>query len=163
VFDESTGALTLKGDDVGMVVDGFKVQGDLYAITKRRMDKLANAYQAYFQTRFQSNSARNLNVDYFVSGSRGGADASLFDGGGTVGTTGGLEVDSQTIFAPTFGLAPADYQDGYGNAILVDNSSDAVRTPDNANAAMQSPPYTILFKARLPGTLTIAQSVVGNY
>jgi hypothetical protein len=34
------------------------------------METVASAYQAYFVTRFQSNSNRDLNVNYFVTGSR---------------------------------------------------------------------------------------------
>lgn len=163
LFDVATGTLTLKGDDVGAVVDGYDVQSEIHAATKKRLEKLATSYQAYFQTRFQSNANRNLNINYFVSGSRAATDASMFDVGGSVASSGGMEVPAQDLLGPTFGLSDNDFKDGYGNPITLDNSSDAVRTPDNANASMQAPPYTVKLKAQLPGASSVAVAVVGTY
>jgi len=162
-FDPVTGRLTLVGDDMGDVVDGFDVQNDLYELTRKRIGVLAAAYSAYFQTRFQGNSSRDMNVNYFANGSRGATDGSMFDGGGTVPTTGGGDAAAQGILGPTLGLTTADFLDAYGNPILVDNSSDLVRTPDNSSAGMQAPPYSVLFKATLPGGGLATQAVVGTY
>ena len=162
-FDVATGTLSLKGDDVGEVIDGYQVQKELLELTRKRMNQLAGAYQAYFLSRFQSNENRNLSINYFVNAPRGAADPAMFDGGGTVASSGGADAESGTLLAATFGIAAADFQDGYGRAILLDNSSDAIRSPDNANAGMQAPPYTVVFKASLPGGGMTAQAVIGTY
>lgn len=162
-FDEASGQLTLRGDDMGDVIDGFDLQNELYELTRKRINALASAYQALFQTRFQGNANRDLNVNYFTNASRGSADAAMFDAGGPVANTGGGEVATSAILGPVFGLTGADYEDAYGHPILVDNSSDAVRTPDNSNASMQAPPYTVVLKAALPGGGFVTQAVIGTY
>lgn len=162
-FDEATGRLTLKGDDMGDVVDGFDLQYGLHELTRKRMNALASAYQALFQTRFQSNANRDLNINYFVNASRGAADGAMFDAGGPIPNSGGSEVAAAQVLGSALGLTTADYLDGYGQSILVDNSSDAVRTPDNSNANMQSPPYTVVIKAAMPGGVWATQAVIGTY
>lgn len=162
-FDEATGQLTLQGDDMGDVVDGFDLQNELYEVTRKRISTLASAYQALFQTRFQGNANRDLNVNYFTNASRGSGDAAMFDTGGPVANTGGGEVAAKAILGPVLGLTSADFEDAYGHPILVDNSSDAVRTPDNSNSSMQAPPYTVVLKAGLPGGGVVTQAVIGTY
>lgn len=163
VFDEATGRLTLVGDDMGDVIDGFDLQNSLYELTRKRMGDLAAAYQALFQTRFQGNANRDINVNYFVNASRGSTDAAMFDAGGPVANTGGGELPASQILGPILGLTTADFQDGFGQAIILDNSSDLVRTPDNSNTSMQAPPYTAVFKAALPGGVWATQAVIGTY
>jgi prepilin-type N-terminal cleavage/methylation domain-containing protein len=162
-FDPTTGLLTLKGDDVGAVVDGFEVQSALFDLTKRRIDTLASAYQSYFLTRFQSNESRNLTVNYFAKGTRGSADSTVFDTTGSVPTSGGADAAAADILGPTLGLSAEAYQDAYGQSILIDNSSDSVRTPDNSNAGMQAPPYSVVLKTTLPGSVVATQAIIGTY
>jgi prepilin-type N-terminal cleavage/methylation domain-containing protein len=65
-FNPTTGALTLGGDDVGVLVSGFPIEYALYKESKARLDRLADMYSSFFTSRFQGNYARDYSVDYFV-------------------------------------------------------------------------------------------------
>ncbi len=62
------------------------------------------------------------------------------------------------------GLAVNDVTDPWGQVYLIDNSTDAVRHPQNANAALTTPAYTARISTPIPGTVGfLNRTVVGVY
>jgi hypothetical protein len=58
------------------------------------------------------------------------------------------------------GLVREDVTDGYGQIIQYDNCGAGIRSPSNADAAMQLPPFTTAVQSTMPdGTQLIATAV----
>ena len=160
-MDAATGNLTLAGDDLGVVVDGFQIQKDLTDRTVAAVNKMVNAYQNYFTNRYLANPTRDVSVDYFASA---GTPLLRWDTAGVAGNSGAVFADVSTLnFGPALGLAASDMLDSYGTAIQVDNSSNIVRNPNNFAAAMQIPPYSALIRAQLMGGQFYQQSAIGAF
>ena len=123
-FNPSTGALTLGGDDTGILVSGFPIEYALYKESKARLDRLADMYSSFFTSRFQGNSARDYSLDYFVGcatgGSQTGTQVTLngvttcsqpydYDSVATLPTgTGGSWETVTAALAPALGLGPEE-------------------------------------------------------
>lgn len=170
------GVLTIdpESDDIGVVLNGFNIQYDLYRETRRRVDRVAEVYGAYFTARYLGNPERDYSVDYFVAG------AYPYDSGeGAVP----LPTEGNWGFVHThlagLGLGPDEQVSAYesNNAIEVANQVVVSGTlpfgvqvqepePDNP-AKMALPPYTALLRARLPGPggadNYLLRVVPGNY
>lgn len=160
----ATGVLTTAGDDRGIVIDGKSLIVDRYQDTKTKMDRIVQALQAYFTTRYQGNVTRDLSIDYFANQNRAASASADFDSSGAMPTTGGALVSMTSIGADTLlGLSAQDVTDGFGQVIQIDNSSDAVRNPENTNASLTTPPYTARISTTLPGVGTLIQTAVGSY
>ena len=160
----ATGSLVLGGDDRGIMVDGRKFITDKYAITEAKLNRIVLAYQSYFQTRFLGNTARDISVNYFANSNRAGAATSRFDTGGSIATTGGATVAITAIGAHTaLGLTLDDVTDAYGQVFRIDNSSNAVKNPENSTAALSLPPYSAVISTTLPGGAVFSRAVVGAY
>ncbi len=160
----TTGVLTLGGDDKGIVIDGRKLVGDLVDTAMGQINRASTALASYFMTRYQSNASRDMGVDYFARTDRSGAVTSEFDSAGSMPSTGGAAVAITNNAAHTvLGLSVADVTDPWGGTLLLDNSSDAVRNPQNSTASMRSPGYTARISTTLPNGAVLERTVVGAY
>lgn len=158
------GVLTLGGDDKGIVVDGRKVVGALIEKALSQINRASAALSSYFATRYQSNPSRDMGVYYFARTNQAGAVTSDFDSSGSMPSTGGLAVAITNNAAHTvLGLSVADVTDPWGGTLLLDNSSDAVRNPQNSTASMRSPGYTARISTTLPNGAVLERTVVGAY
>lgn len=163
-FDVDTGVFTLGGDDMGVVIDGFEVQRELFDLTFKRLTRVADAYQAYFQARYLSDPTRDISINYFASAQPDGTTSPRWDTGGSFRTSGGSAAALGTLNADvSLGMSEAEYVDGWGNNITVDNSSAAVRHPNNATVAMQTPPYSVRIGSTLPGALSFVISINSQF
>jgi prepilin-type N-terminal cleavage/methylation domain-containing protein len=161
----AAGELTLCGDDEGVLVDGLNIASELLRQTLARMQAVAGAYQAYFQMRAQGDAARDASINYFASG---GTPAQRWDSSGAMplsACTGEspLLAAGGSPPAAVLGLSPADVTDPFGQVIQYDNCSNAVRNPQNTDAALQSPPYTAAIVTRLPGGAQLRVTAVGTW
>ena len=160
----AAGILTLGGDDKGIVIDGRKLVGDLVDKAMGQIDRASTALASYFMTRYQSNASRDMGVDYFARTNRSGVITSEFDSSGSMPSTGGAAVAITNGAAHTvLGLSVGDVTDPWGGTLLLDNSSDAVRNPQNSTASMRSPGYTARISTRLPNGSVLERTVVGAY
>ncbi len=160
----AAGALTLGGDDKGILLDGRKLVGSLVEIATEQINRASTALASYFVTRYQSNSSRDMGVDYFARTNRAGGVSAEFDSAGSMPSTGGAAVPITNNGAHTvLGLAVADVTDPWGGTLQLDNSSDAVRNPQNSNAALRSPGYTARISTTLPNGTVLMRTVVGSY
>ena len=169
-LDDATGNMTLAGDDIGILMDGQRFAEDRYRASLDAVKKAADAYQAYFAVRYQSDPARSISVDYFSCGDATCPPAtanSLWDAGNAMPSTctAPLAMFQETGISPSavLGLSKSDVTDGYGNLITLDNCGASVRSPGNATAAMRAPPYTAVITATLPGGATLSQTAVGQF
>ena len=160
----ATGVLTLGGDDKGVVIDGRKLVGDLVAKAMGQIDRVSVALASYFVTRYQSNASRDMGVNYFARTDRAGSSTAEFDSTGSMPSTGGAAVAITNNAAHTvLGFSVTDVTDPWGGTLLFDNSSDAVRNPQNSTASMRSPGYTARISTALPNGAVLERTVVGAY
>lgn len=160
----AAGILTLGGDDKGIVIDGRKVVGGLVDTAMSQIQRASSALTSYFVTRYQSNASRDMGVDYFARTNRAGAVSAEFDSAGSMPSTGGAAVAITNNAAHSvLGLSVADVTDPWGGTLQLDNSSDAVRNPENSTASMRSPGYTARISTTLPNGAVLERTVVGAY
>ena len=158
------GVLTLGGDDKGILVDGRSLMQDKVTQSLAVVNRAADAYQTYFNTRYLANTTRDISIDYFANSDRGGNASSSWDFGGAMPNTGGNAVNMVNIGAHSvLGLTLSDVTDSFGQVLLIDNSSDAVRNPQNGTGALQTPGFTARISTSLPGGQTLSRTVVGSY
>lgn len=158
------GILTLGGDDKGVVVDGSLIVGDQIQRAQAQINQAAKALEDYFYTRYQSNASRDIAVNYFANRNRTNAISGAFDTTGIVSNTRGqarpiTDFDNHA----QLGLGLADVTDPWGQVLQFDNSSDAVRNPEAANAGMRSAPFTARVSTQLPNGAVLSKTVVGTY
>lgn len=149
------GVLSLAGDNQAVLINGRLLALAALQSTQAQMAKVVAAYQAYFQNRYLGNTARDTSIDYF-SNAWGDTGAPIY---GSTGTP----LNGRADLMPALGLSTTDITDGWGQVMTLDNASDAVRSPNNSNAAMTTPPYTARISTTLPGGQTYAQTVMGSY
>ncbi len=160
----SAGVLTLGGDDKGIVIDGRAKVGDLVETAQAQITRASSALASYFLTRYQSNSSRDMYVDYFANTNRAGAVATEFDSGGSIQNTGGVALPITTNGVHSvLGLTTSDVTDPWGGTLKFDNSSDAVRNPQNTTASMRTPAYTARISTTMPGGQVLERTIVGTY
>lgn len=160
----AAGVLTLGGDDKGIVVDGRKLVADLVGVAMEQINRASIALSSYFVTRYQSNASRDMGVNYFARTNRAGAFTSEFDSGGSMPSTGGIEVPITNGGAhAVLGLSVADVTDPWGGTLRLDNSSNAVRNPENSSISMRSPGYTARVSTALPNGAVLERTIVGAY
>ena len=160
-----TGTLTLGGDDKGIVVDGRRLVASQIESAQAQLQRIGDAYASYFTTRYQASPSRDPSTNYFANANKAGAASAQFDAAGSMPTTGGVAVAMTLIGAHTvLGLAVNDVTDPWGQVYLIDNSTDAVRHPQNATAALTTPAYTARISTPIPGTGgSLNRTVVGVY
>jgi prepilin-type N-terminal cleavage/methylation domain-containing protein len=160
----AAGVLTLGGDDKGIVVDGRKLVGDLVGVAMEQINRASAALSSYFVTRYQSNASRDMGVNYFARANRAGAFTSEFDSGGSMPSTGGAAVPITNGGAhAVLGLSVADVTDPWGGTLRLDNSSNAVRNPENSSISMRSPGFTARVSTVLPNGSVLERTIVGAY
>lgn len=161
---DAAGALVTGGDDRSIKVDGRDIAQDRVTETVTKMDRIIEALQSYFNSRYLSNPTRDISVNYFARTNRAGATDARFDSGGSMPNTQGAAQSMTLIGAHTaLGLSTADVTDGFGQAFLIDNSSDAVRNPENATVGLQVPAYSVRIQTTLPGGAVLSRSAVGAF
>lgn len=160
-MDAATGAVTVAGDDMAAVVDGFQVQRALAEETVARVDRIAKGYEKYFTNRYLANPARDIAINYFANT---GTTPTRWDATGLVGSSSAGFANASAInMAQALGVAPNDLNSAYGTPIQIDNSSNTVRHPDNPTAAMSIAPYSAQVRVALPGAQTYTQSAIGAF
>jgi prepilin-type N-terminal cleavage/methylation domain-containing protein len=158
------GILTLGGDDKGVLIDGRSLMQDKVSQSLAIVNRSADAYQTYFNTRYLANTTRDISVDYFANTDRGGNPSNSWDFGGAMPNTGGNAVNMVNIGAHTvLGLTLSDVTDAFGQILMIDNSSDAVRNPQNSTGALQTPGFTARISTVLPGGQQLSRTVIGSY
>jgi Tfp pilus assembly protein PilE len=164
-FNVTTGELALAGDDIGDVVDGFHVQRPLYELSIARVNKLADAYQKYFQNRFLANPTRDLSINYFAhDGTQIGRWDSEAPTTSKIKVSGGSWASASSLNMQTaLGFAASDLLDAHGNALEIDNTSTAVRSPANPDPLMALPNYTAHVRAMLPGSQPYVVTATGVF
>lgn len=168
--DEGVLRIDPSSDDMGVVVNGFPIQYELYQETRRRIERVADIYGSYFTARYLGNPARDYSIDYFVSS----ASAPYYEQAGIVPPTGSTWADVATTLR-NLGLGPDEQVSAYEseNALQVANQKLStselvgavqVQEPDT-KAGLALPPYTALLRARLPGPegTYLLRVVPGNY
>jgi len=187
-FNATTGALTLGGDDVGILVSGFPIEYALYKESKARLDRLADMYSSFFTSRFQGNYARDYSIDYFVGcltanqvTLNGVTTCSLpydYDSVAVLptGTLGSWETVTATL-APALGLGPEEETSAWdlpsggsatANSFMVanqalSNAADetfGVQVQDPTVKSVNLPPYTALLRAQIPTPSDLTPSYV---
>lgn len=178
--DDGTGmVLTLAGDDTGKMVDGFNIALANYRTTMTRLQKMAAAYETYFQIRFLTKADRDISINYFYAnnadnnGDPGDPDP-LADPGPTAPQTrvslGGtwehasfdnvVDIVTDPITGPNkyaaiLGMADSEGYDAWGKPLLVDNRSERVKPGVSPLGVKRQPPFSASFGALLPGTSTL--------
>lgn len=161
---DATGALRLNGDDTGVLINGYNIHQQKYKETAARMARVASLYEAYFTTRFLSNPARDISVDYFATGNPSGA----WDTGGSIGGTGENGFLSVRTQLQPLGVGPEEATTAYemNNDITVGNYNGCrggvcVRSSGGGQQA----PFTAVLHGNLPGPAgnSIVRVVTGNY
>jgi len=161
---DGSGSLYLGGDDKGILVDGQKLGSVLVETTLAQVNKAATALSNYFTTRFQSNPSRDIGVDYFANVAKDGTASTLFDSTGTMPSTGGVPLPiTVNGMHSVLGLSLGDVTDPWGAILMLDNSSDVVRHPQNSNSTMRSPGFTARISTSMPSGSAIERTVVGTY
>lgn len=176
-LDNASGVLTIDpaSDDIGVVMNGFNIQYELYQETRRRVDRAAEVYGSYFTARYLGNPSRDYSIDYFVSSNA----ATYYDS-----NAGGLALPTGSMWQPVsshlagLGLGPDERVSPYesSNAIEVANQQldvahviGGVQVQEPATkSGLALPPYTALLRARLPGGSAatpnyLVRVVPGNY
>lgn len=170
-LDDTTGDLMLGGDDIGVLLDGRILAQSRYQLTIDSIKRAAEAYQAYFSVRYQTDPARSISVNYFACGDDTtcppAAASPTWDAGNGMPTTcaGPIPMFRTTGISPhtVLGLSESDVTDGYGNVLTLDNCGATVRNPANADPNMQTPPFTAVISTTLPGGGTLSQTAVGQF
>lgn len=154
-------------DDVGILFDGRKFSTDRYNQTVERLTRSINAYNAYYAARYQSDASRSLGIDYFSCGSDTCTTAvARWDSAGLMPSTctAAISMVRTTGISPhsVLGLSQTDVTDGWGNLFSMDNCTDTVRSPGNTLISKQTPPYTAVISATLPGGAILSVTAVGQ-
>jgi prepilin-type N-terminal cleavage/methylation domain-containing protein len=167
--------LSVTGDDTGSTVDGFQIAMYNYEVTLERLQRLAKAYESYFNVRYLMRSNRDIAINYFYAND-GTNNGDPGNGGPDPGPT---VVQSRTILgnvwvpasfdnvilginnppatgpvkiASALGVAETDGYNAWGMPILFDNRSDRVKAGSNSVLVRQQPPFTATFGTLLPGS-----------
>ena len=163
-FDINSGQLRMAGYNTGVLVDGFSIAHKAFDETNDKLKRIAGAYRSYAQTRYLSDPNRDLSINYFANVSPTGASSTRWDSGGSIGSTGGTAIAlSSLVGVVNLGLASNDMQDAYNQPIQVDNSSPAVKQPDNPTALAAMPPFNAAISTTLPGGSPYSIHVVSSF
>lgn len=169
-LDNTTGDLSISGDDIGILLDGRQLAQESYETTKKSIKRAVEAYQAYFSVRYQSDPSRSISVDYFGCGDSvcppSVVNPRWDAGNGMPSTCGGaIPMWRTTGISPhsVLGLSKDDVTDGYGNILTLDNCGSSVRNPNNANAGMTAPPFTAVISTTLPGGGSLSSTAAGQF
>lgn len=161
-FDATTGALTLGGRDVGIVVDGYPVWDGMVATADAQVRAVAAAYAAWFRTRAQINNVGAYDIDYFATRGTSAAWDSTATGTTILADCDVLSPDglwgrplSQLRIDQVLGLG-SQATAPWGQALRVANCLAPARSPANSGQ-----PYTAAVAALLPNGARIEALSIG--
>jgi prepilin-type N-terminal cleavage/methylation domain-containing protein len=166
-INPATGALTLGGDDTGILINGFTIQEKKVHETESRLARVGSLYESYFTARFLANPSRDVTIDYFANGNPPGT----WDSTGSIGGTGGTAQSVQSILgnpSTGLGIGPEETMSSYeiNNTLLVANYNEcAAGACVRSSAGGGLPPFTALLLAPLPGPGAnyLVKVATGNY
>jgi hypothetical protein len=174
-FNAATGQLTTSAEDgASIVFSTLDKQMDLLTRLNEQADRIVSAYESFFTISYYNDVSKSYAKDYFANGV------------GSWGTnTVNQTVINASIAAPAtitnectgasastlvnsglqtaLGLSTSDVNSPWGSPICVDNASNNVRNPNNANASMQIAPFSARIVSALPGNQLYAKTVIGSY
>lgn len=168
-FNFETGALTLEGDDRGVVMDGRDIQERKARQTLDMLRRVRDLYEDYFTVRFLSDPDRTVGRDYFYesSGDDGGdvVTGALVPSTQTSGTTEARSVLARLLAPKSASSAAsanltAQLTSPWGTPVVISNRpgtifagrADApeVRAP-GAMGHLGQVPFTAIVGAQIPG------------
>lgn len=173
-FNPATGQLTLAGYDTGVVINGLYVQQDIFRETKKKLQKLSDAWQNYYRLRYLQDPGRNINRDYFGEPVAGNARPLAWhppQAGSVTANCGVADPDPAIWGYPltslninvALGLGETDITDSWGNEIHALNCGTfgtTLRNPNTTVLGMNTPPYSALLGVRLPDGTDYLVSVI---
>ena len=156
-FNPTTGVLTLGGHNVGVVINGAVVERRLLRRTLQTMRLIAGEYATYFTTQYESDTNRDITIDYFASAPPGSSDPTVWNSASPIGNsangngpgfafpgplpagatstgtlTGPSVCDMQPVtdinFAQTLGLSGPDQTSAWGYELGVGNGPNSGST-----------------------------------
>lgn len=65
-ISSATGALTLSGDDKGIVISGLDLQQKKFLTAQQRLQNAVSVYERYFSMRYLATNTREIMTDYFM-------------------------------------------------------------------------------------------------
>ncbi len=179
-FNVNDGTLTVNGDDMAIVVDGETIEYNKYQSTLKRMKKYVSYLSDFFFLAYSSDPTKNIAIDHFINARRGRsapssqqeAEDELVDLNGFPNSCNlsanclatpqqmGINIGSGSIIEQTSDW----YVSGNQNQtyIYIDNDGNNVRSPDNPNSEMSTPPYTARVVTNTPWGSQIILTAVGN-
>jgi prepilin-type N-terminal cleavage/methylation domain-containing protein len=177
--------LRLCGDDRGFLLSGEEVVADQVRAVIKKIDRVARAYEVFFQTRYLQNSSRNPAINYFYGIKSDGtacSASSRCDTGSTmrmsvdeancsltVGESGSLLFDPDLGDSSphrVLGLSEDDVRVDANTFLSYDNCSARVRSPMHTATASTVAPFTArVFVDLSIGTASsmIERTAVGLY
>lgn len=162
-WDATTGALTLGGRDVGIVVDGYPVWDGMAATADAQVRAVASAYAAWFRTRSQLTNVGAYDVDYFATRGTSTAWDSTATGTTILADCDVLSPDglwgrplSQVRLDQVLGLG-SQATAPWGQVLRVANCNAPARSPANGGQ-----PYTAVVAALLPNGARIEALSIGE-
>ena len=183
---DAAGNLVLAGDDTGVLFDGRNFAQSALAQTMTALQRATASLEQYYLARYQSDPSRSIAIDYFSCADTSCPTASTnwprWDANNQLLPTGAPAPGSLSggVCAPVamwtgaaglvdpaavLGLSKDDVTDGFGNILMFDNCSNAVRSPNNnLTPAMSIAPYTSQVSTTLPGPTptVISATAVGS-
>ncbi len=160
-FDIATGGLSLQGDDMGIVVSGFKIQQDNIAETNKKLSHIRDAYQNYFTSLFMRDPGRSIHINRFARRDNNCRASRFWDANSLIDNSNCVSNTASGIgLMSAIGASRDAITTAWGREMLVDNSSASTRNPDNTG---NTPPYTARVLAELPWGGFLDATVVGQY
>ena len=165
-FDAATGVLTLGGIDAGIVVSGWPVWEGMLRAAEGRLQQVAEAYAAWYQTR-AINANGTPGADFFATRAADTWWDSTNPGIAIVASCDVLSPDglwgnplNQLQIDQALGLG-ANALTPWGQALRARNCGDPVRSPASG-AGLTQPPYTAVLAAVLPNGARFELTVTGH-
>lgn len=161
-FDPETGALTLAGDDRGVVVDGWPIARHQLEQLELRLERASGAWQDWFRSRWEGDAERDPSIDYFAGPCPGDVLADAWDTASDA-----LPADCGPGSDPAaagvrLGLTSSELLDPTGAGLHFDANSIATRNPDHADPGQRNPPYSAIVSGALPGGVVVQRAVLGT-
>lgn len=174
-FDPVTGQLTFSPEDGGSIVfSTFDKQVELLSKLDEQVARIVKAYEDFFTISYYNDLSKSYARDYFANGGGNwginGINQTAINANSALPAT--ISAECTTASARTLvnsglqaalGLSTSDVVSPWNQPICVDNASNNVRNPNNANAAMQIAPFSARIVTALPGNQLYAKTVVGSY
>lgn len=148
-FDQTTGVLSLVGDDIGVIVNGWQYEVSNVQNTLQKMYILRDSYQNYFTQLYLTDAQKNIYIDHFASQNSSCAQDQSWDSASGVSNSAcaGGQTMTATGLKAALGLSTDAVTTAWGREMLLDNSSAASRNPDTTGMTI---PFTAILNAELP-------------